>query len=184
MSLPTNSSSVHNPGMMYWIAIGSVFRTSSSIPVIYWSTSSRNGGWCCFPRGSHAEALIIQSPWTCKSSWCRARPMQTWYDKLPQKSIEAPKTIIMLSITAFCQDIFDMVFGNKEKHFVHSNCVLYSEFKQEIIGTTPDLRPSESLTEARCLVTKSRTEPRSLQDVRQVTKRWGLFLSGDLSNRL
>lgn len=93
---------------------------------------------------------------------------------LPHKSTESPKTIIMLSITAFCQDIFDMVFGNKEKNFVQSNRALYSRFKQEIIATTPDFRPCETLSGhsiANKLVAHSATEPRTLRDVRKVIKR-------------
>jgi len=77
----------------------------------------------------------------------------------------------MLSITAFCQDIFDMVFGSKEKHFVQSNRASYSELKKEIIATTPDFRPFESIFGTVCLVPQSNTEPRSLPDVRQVIKR-------------
>jgi hypothetical protein len=92
-------------------------------------------------------------------------------DKLPHKSTEAPRTIIMLRINAFCQDIFDMVFGTKERHFVQSNRALYSAFKQEIIATTPDFRPAESVVSVVCLVAHSTTEPRSLLDVRQVIKR-------------
>jgi hypothetical protein len=92
-------------------------------------------------------------------------------DKLPHRSIEAPKTIIMLSITAFCQDISDMVFGSKEKHFVQYSRALYSTFKQEIVATTPDFRPSESINGTQSLISNSATEARSLQDVRQVIKR-------------
>ena len=78
----------------------------------------------------------------------------------------------MLSITAFCQDIFDMVFGNKEKYFVQSNRALYSEFKNEIVETAPDFRPYETLSVvSQCLVANSATQPRTLQDVRQVIKR-------------
>ena len=103
---------------------------------------------------------------------------------LPHQSTKSPKTIIMLSITAFCQDIFDMVWGNKEKNFVQSNRALYSGFKQEIVATTPDFRPCESSSKkkkrktiygtvpgTRRLVAGSATEPRTLQDVRQVIKR-------------
>ena len=100
-------------------------------------------------------------------------------NKLPHQHTESPKTIIMLSITAFCQDIVDMVFGSKERHFVQSNRASYSEFKKEIIATTPDFRPLESTSGSRCpIVKKGRkrknnalTEPRSLLDVRQVIKR-------------
>jgi len=91
--------------------------------------------------------------------------------KLPHQHTESPRTIIMLSITAFCQDIFEMVFGSKEKHFVQSNRASYSEFKKEIIATTPDFRPFESISGTDCLVVQSNTEARSLQDVRQVIKR-------------
>ena len=53
----------------------------------------------CFPRGFHAEALIIQSPEHARAVDVELARCRRELDKLPQKSMEAPKTIIRASGT-------------------------------------------------------------------------------------
>ncbi len=78
----------------------------------------------------------------------------------------------MLCTTAFCQAIQDAVFGEKYEHFVQSNRALYLDFKKEIDVTIPDFRPFDGdVSGQNSLVPFSRTEPRGLDDIRQVIKR-------------
>jgi len=91
---------------------------------------------------------------------------------LPLLSKDTPLTVIMLSTTAFCQAIQDAVFGGKYEHFVQSNRALYSKYKKEIDVTIPDFRPFDGdVSGQNSLVPFSRTEPRGLDDIRQVIKR-------------
>ena len=82
----------------------------------------------------------------------------------------------MLRVTEFCKDIRDTVFGESNKNFVQENRTSYSSFKDAIVLTTPDFRPSEDNEEddedierlsSRPLVI-SNTPPRGLTDVRKV----------------
>jgi len=77
----------------------------------------------------------------------------------------------MPSTTAFCQAIQDAVSG-KYEHFVQSNRALYSKYKKEIDVTMPDFRPFDGdVSGQNSLVPFSRTEPRGLDDIRQVIRR-------------
>lgn len=96
--------------------------------------------------------------------------------RLPPVSNAHPSTEVMLRVTEFCKDIRDTVFGESNKNFVQENRTSYSSFKDAIVLTTPDFRPSEDNEEddedierlsSRPLVI-SNTPPRGLTDVRKV----------------
>jgi hypothetical protein len=92
--------------------------------------------------------------------------------KLPPLPKDTPLTVIMLSTTAFCQAIQDAVFGEQYEHFVQSNRYLYSNYKKEIDVTIPDFRPFDGdVSGQTSLVPFSQTEPRGLDDIRQIIKR-------------
>ncbi len=78
----------------------------------------------------------------------------------------------MLRATAFCQGVRDAVFGEKYEYFVQWNRALYSHFKKDINATIPDFRPFDDMS---TLVPFSRTEPRGLDDVRQIIKRYAIY---------
>ncbi|KAJ3500914.1 hypothetical protein NLJ89_g9578 [Agrocybe chaxingu] len=75
----------------------------------------------------------------------------------------------MLRVTEFCKGIQDAVLGERHKEFVQRNKRRYAQFEQNIRMTTPDFRPFESVTYSSGLV-ETRTEARSLVDVRNVIK--------------
>ncbi|CAA7263847.1 unnamed protein product [Cyclocybe aegerita] len=90
-------------------------------------------------------------------------------EELPPVSHVHPSTEVMLRVTEFCKGMQDAVLGERYKEFVQANKRRYALFEQDIRMTTPDFRPFENVTYSSSLV-ETRTEARSLVDVRNVIK--------------